>query len=171
MMQLCWKGSVGAVDKASNREDSNTNNHLPQDPFSTVQNSDCGCGWTIVLQNPLLRMSITSRGVLCSLFAAAVVCFYIAINGNTELEHIVRMRLECLRFTGCYIRKNSLGEREKGSVRLPGCGQTATTSSKEGPESTLQPQPLTMWFKFPRSMLPLSWWKFMDCLGCDRKQH
>lgn len=48
---------------------------------------------------------------------------------------------------------------------------TATTSSKEGPELTLQPQPLKIWFKFPRSILPLSWWKFMDCLGCDRKQH
>lgn len=34
-MQQCWKGSVGAVDEVSSREDSNTSNHILRDLLST----------------------------------------------------------------------------------------------------------------------------------------
>ena len=75
---------MGAVDEASSREDSNTSNHNLRDLLSEG-----------VSMLPLCRLSCSEwvllhMALIPALFAAAVVCFYLVINGNTELERIVR---------------------------------------------------------------------------------
>lgn len=127
-MQQCWKGSVGAVDKASSGEHSNTRNCLLQDPSSTAPNTDGGYGPATVLQTLLLRADVaSSRLHPCSLFAAAEAWFHVVTNGSTELEHIVRMRLWCNNQNITGVRANSMEERERdlwGCLAASSCCQT-----------------------------------------------
>lgn len=92
ILQQCWKGSEGAVGKASSREDSNTSDHLSQVLFSSVPNSIWGYWYATVLWTlPLTAGFASSRVHPYSLFAAAVAWFYVMINGNIELKQIIRM--------------------------------------------------------------------------------
>lgn len=104
---------MGAVDEASSREDSNTSNHNLRDLHSTGPSPD----WHAApLQTLLLRVGTASHGThSCTLFAAAVVCFYLVINGNTELERIVRT-LTDINY-GHY--REQAGREEKRPVGLP----------------------------------------------------
>lgn len=92
ILQQCWKGSEGAVGKASSREDSNISDHLSQVLFSSVPNSTWGYWYATVLWTlPLTAGFASSRVHPYSLFAAAVAWFYVMINGNIELKQIIRM--------------------------------------------------------------------------------
>lgn len=69
---------------------------------------------------PLCRLSCSEwvllhMALIPALFAAAVVCFYLVINGNTELERIVRT-LTDINY-GHY--REQAGREEKRPVGLP----------------------------------------------------
>ena len=179
MMQQCWKGSVAAVDEASNREDSNTSNHVPWDPFSTVPNADRGHGHATIVQTLLLRVIIALNGVhSCSLFVAAVVYFHMVVNSHGDSLswsilfrwdfNITTSKVQALEKTAW-----ERGRRICGIACLPPTATrlTATTSRKQGPELALLPQPPKVWLKFTIRIIGLNWWKFVGCIGCDRNRH
>lgn len=141
-MQQYWKGLVGAADKASHREDSNTNSHLPQDPFSIVPNTDWGYGHATVSQTlfskwALLQAEFTHAAYLQQQWPVFTWWLMGTWSWSISLGwdfSITTSKLQALEKTAW--------KRGRSLCGVAGLPPTVRLTPKHCPEFTLQYQPL-----------------------------